>query len=120
MVTIVSEVNEAMLKNIKLLREERSISQQKLADGIGMSQQSVNGYENHDNEPDISTLIRIADYFETSVDYIVEHTHIRRRIEEVSEYALNEREEELIKGYRTIQDSGRKVVDDMVAEMLKK
>lgn len=109
-----------MLRNIRLLRDEYGISQQKLADEIGVTQPSVNKYENHNIEPDISTLIRIADYFETSVDYIVEHTHIRRRIEEVSEYALNEREAALISGYRTIQDSGRKVVDDMVAEMLKK
>lgn len=109
-----------MLKTLKILRDERGISQQKLADAIGMSQSSINDYENRGIEPDISTLVRIADYFETSVDYIVEHTHIRRRIEEVSEYALNEREAELIKGYRAIPASGRKVVDDMVAEMLKK
>jgi len=108
-----------MLKNLKLLRAERSISQQKLADEIDMSQSSVNGYENHDNEPDIQTLIRIADYFETSVDYIVGHTHIRRKIEEVSEYALNENESALVDGYRSIPASSRKVIDDLIADMLK-
>lgn len=109
-----------MLKNIKLLREEQGISQQKLADVIGMSQSSINGYENSKVEPDIATLIKIANYFETSVDYIVENTHIRRRIEEVSEFALNGREAALISGYREIPASGRKVIGDMIAEMLKK
>lgn len=108
-----------MLKNIKLLRDEQKISQQKLADTIGMSQSSVNGYENSNIEPDISTLIKIADYFETSVDYIVEHTHIRRKVEEVSEYALNKREETLIDGYRVLPASSRKVIDDLIADMLK-
>ena len=109
-----------MLKNIKVLRDERGISQQKLADAISMSQSSINDYENRNVEPDITTLIRIADYFETSVDYIVGHTDIRRKVEEVSEYALNEREANLIDGYRVIQDSERKVLDDMVLVMLKK
>ncbi len=109
-----------MLKNIKLLREERSISQQKLADEIGMSQQSVNGYENHDIEPDISTLIKIADYFETSVDYVVGHTHIRRKIEEVSEYALNKSEQNHIDKYRALPVTSRKAIDVLIADMLKK
>jgi len=109
-----------LLKNIKVLRDERGVSQQKLADAIGMTQSSINDYENRSIEPDITTLIRIADFFDTSVDYIVGHTDIRRKIEEVSEYALNERESALIDSYRTIQDSERKVLEDMVSVMLKK
>ena len=109
-----------MLSNIKVLREEKGVSQQKLADAIGMSQSSINDYENRGIEPDITTLIRMADFFETSVDFVVGHTHIRRKIEVVNDYSLNEREAALIDGYRHIQDSERKVVDDMVAVMIKK
>ena len=53
-----------MLPNLKLLRQKRGISQQKLADALGVSQQSINHYENHKIEPDIATLIKIADYFD--------------------------------------------------------
>ena len=58
-----------MLKNLKALRETASVSQKQLAEAIGISQQSINKYENHNIEPDIDTLIRIADFFDTSVDY---------------------------------------------------
>lgn len=109
-----------MLKNLRLLRDESGISQQKLGDEIGVSQPSINKYENHDIEPDISTLIKIADYFETSVDYVVAHTHIRRKIEEVSENALNKRESALVIGYRALPASSRKVIDDLIADMLKR
>ena len=109
-----------MLKNIKLLRDEFGISQQKLGDEIGMSQQSINKYENHDIEPDISTLTKIADFFETSVDFVVGHTPMRRKIEETSEYALNERELALVTKYRALSVSSRKVVDGMIGELLKK
>ncbi len=52
-----------MLPNLKLLRQKRGISQQKLADAIGVSQQSINHYENHKIEPDIATLIQNSGLF---------------------------------------------------------
>ena len=69
-----------MLPNLKLLRKEYGISQQVLADMMGVSQQSINQYENHSIEPDIALLTQMADYFNTSIDYIVGRTTIRRPI----------------------------------------
>ena len=63
-----------MVKNLRMLRISRGMSQQQLADVIGTSQQSINKYENHNVEPDIATLIKIADHFETTVDFLVGHT----------------------------------------------
>ena len=60
-----------MLKRLKELRASKGISQQKLANLLGVSQQAINKYENHDVEPDIATLIAIADYFETTIDDLV-------------------------------------------------
>ncbi|MBQ8943711.1 MAG: helix-turn-helix transcriptional regulator [Clostridia bacterium] len=60
-----------MVKNLKALRKENKISQQQLADAIGVSQQSVNKYENTGVEPDIAVLIKIADYFSVSIDYLI-------------------------------------------------
>lgn len=60
-----------MIKNLKKLRTEYGLSQQQLADNIGVSQQSVNKYENHNIEPDIATLMAIASLFNTTIDYLV-------------------------------------------------
>ena len=60
-----------MLENLKLLRSTAGISQKTLADSIGVSQQSINKYENHNIEPDIATLSSIADYFHVSIDFLV-------------------------------------------------
>ena len=60
-----------MLPNLKLLRKEYHISQQALADAIQVSQPSINKYENHNIEPEIAVLKRMADYFNTSIDFIV-------------------------------------------------
>ena len=50
-----------MLENLKLLRSTAGISQKTLADSIGVSQQSINKYENHNIEPDIATLSMSAE-----------------------------------------------------------
>ena len=91
-----------MLEKLKALREGAGISQKQLAEAIGVSQQSINKYENHNIEPDIGTLIRIADYFDTSVDYLIGNTAIRRKIENVTPYELNAEEKHLIDRYRKL------------------
>ena len=63
-----------MLKNLRKLREESNTTQKQLAEVVGVSQQSINKYENHNVEPDIETLVRIANYFNTSVDYLIGRT----------------------------------------------
>ncbi len=109
-----------MLPNLRLLRESKGISQQILGDAIGVSQPSINKYENHNIEPDIETLRRIADYFETSVDFIVGHTDIRRRIEPTEAYALNETESSLIDSFRMLTPAQRECILMTVKTFLNK
>ena len=92
-----------MLPNLKLLRKEHGISQQMLADLMGVSQQSINQYENNSIEPDIALLTQMADYFNTSIDYIVGRTTIRRPIEHVEVFQLNQDETTVITQYRTLK-----------------
>lgn len=61
------------LKNLKALRKARNLSQQKLAEQFGLSQQSIYKYENNLAEPDIETLKKLADFFHISVDDLIEH-----------------------------------------------
>ena len=91
-----------MVKNLKFLRTKKGLSQQQLADIIGTSQQSINKYENRNVEPDIDTLIAFADFFNTSVDYLIGNTDINRKIEPVHQYCLNDEEISLIDGFRKL------------------
>ena len=59
---------------LKQLRKERGISQLKLAMELSMSQNSVSRYENGVREADYATLIKLADYFDVSIDYLLERT----------------------------------------------
>lgn len=82
-----------------------------------MSQQSINGYENNGIEPDISTLTHIADYFQTSVDYIIGRTAIRHIYSEMDEHALTVRELELIQNYRLLPEVSRRIIDELIEDM---
>ena len=109
-----------MLRNLKMLRQEHGISQQRLADAIQVSQPSINKYENHNIEPDIAILSRMANYFNTSIDYIVGRTDIRRPIEHTEPCNLNEEEMELILRYRTLNDRERSCVNTVVETLQEK
>ena len=56
---------------LKKLRKERNISQLKLALDLNMNQNSVSRYENCEREADYETLIKFADYFDVSLDYLL-------------------------------------------------
>ena len=59
---------------LKELREKRNISQVKLAMDLGLNQNSISRYENGAREADYKTLILLADYFNVSIDYLLERT----------------------------------------------
>lgn len=59
---------------LKELRERKNMTQTGLAMDLSLSQNSVSRYENGTHEADYATLIRIADYFNVSLDYLLERT----------------------------------------------
>lgn len=59
---------------LKELRKSRGISQLKLAMDLNMNQNSISRYETGEREADYATLIKFADYFNVSIDYLLERT----------------------------------------------
>lgn len=59
---------------LKELRISRGISQLKLAIDLNMNQNSISRYENGVRQADYETLIAFADYFNVSIDYLLERT----------------------------------------------
>ncbi|MGN0556129.1 MAG: helix-turn-helix domain-containing protein [Candidatus Fimenecus sp.] len=91
-----------MVKNLKELRQNAGVSQQQLADVVGVSQQSINKYENHSVEPDIQTLITLADYFHTSVDYLIGHIEAESSAQPRVCADLDHAETRLIQNFRQL------------------
>lgn len=63
---------------LKELRKEKGISQLKLAIELSVNQNTISRYETGERQADYNMLIKIADYFNVSVDYLLERTDNRQ------------------------------------------
>ena len=59
---------------LKEIRKSKNISQLKLAMDLNTNQNTISRYETGEREPGINELIKIADYFNVSIDYLLERT----------------------------------------------
>lgn len=108
------------MKNLKFLRTKQNLSQQELANILHVSQQSIYKYENGITTPDVNTLIDMADYFHTSIDYLVGHSTIPHKIEPVTETSLNKQELAVIENYRKLSTKNLTLIETLIAELAQK
>ena len=67
---------------LKLLRKEKNLTQEQLAERLGVSNRTVSRWENGNNMPDISLLSEIAEFYDVSIPEII---HGERKSEEMRE-----------------------------------
>ena len=60
---------------LKELRVKKGVTQNEVAIAVGCSKSTYPKYEREEREPDITTLCRLADYFEVTVDYLIDHKY---------------------------------------------
>ena len=108
------------MKNLKQLRTNKKLSQQKLGERLNVSQQSIHKYENDITSPDIDTLKLMAEEFNTSVDYLLGLTEISHKIEPVTETMLNKEEIELLETYRKLNKSQKELICKISSEFVSK
>ncbi|MBQ9734679.1 MAG: helix-turn-helix transcriptional regulator [Clostridia bacterium] len=98
-----------MLK-LKELRKERGLTNQQMADFLGVSKGSYNYYELGKTEPSIDTLKKLADFFCVSIDYLVGSSTKNF----IGTSLLTDDEKNVLKFYRGINDSDRNTVYRML------
>lgn len=58
-------------ENLKILREKKELTQQQLADALGISRSTIGMYEKGNREPDFETLEAIADFFNINMGRLI-------------------------------------------------
>lgn len=58
-------------QRLKELREEKGLTQEKVAADLGITQPNYSRYEKETREPSISLLADMAKYFDVTIDYLV-------------------------------------------------
>ncbi len=101
---------------IKELRKKQNLTQLELANKIGVVESAISLYESGKREPDISTLIKLADCLNTSIDELVEHEFSKTQQtknnqsqkQEQEQETMTEQEKQLLTAFRALPDNGRR------------
>jgi transcriptional regulator with XRE-family HTH domain len=108
-------------EKLRALRKEHNMTQDELADKLGISRSAVGMYEQGRREPDFDKLKVLADYFSVSSDVLLESEEDRRARQEerlaayaaafqAAEDKMREEEQAVIKAYRTASEDTKKAV----------
>ena len=73
-------------QRLKELRKEQCLSQDKLAELLNVSRQSYSRYENGISEPELNTIVKIADIFNVSLDYLLCRTNNKYNLNMLNKY----------------------------------
>lgn len=91
--------------NIRELRNAMGMTQEELADKMGVSVQTVSRWENGVNCPDITMLPMLADYFHTTIDHLLglERRNNMKLLKTVETFELSTEQEaqEMVKKFQS-------------------
>ena len=68
-----------VVMRIKDLREDADLTQKQIADFLHIKQNTYSQYENGHRQIPIEVLIKLARFYNTSIDYLVGETHNKKR-----------------------------------------
>lgn len=94
------------MENLKKIREKRNINQLKIAMDIGITQESISKYETGNAFPSKEILIKLADYLNCSIDYLLNRTD-NPNINKDKISKEDERIENLIFRYKNLSDENK-------------
>lgn len=116
---------------IRELRKKGKLSQEEFAQIIGYSRPLIAKWESDERDPDTTTLIKIADYFNVSTDYLLgredyygnpyksEKENWQSQRLPINELHLSDEETEMIKNYRNLHPEMQKFFYDSIIKLAK-
>ena len=84
------------MNNIKELRKKKNILQTKLALDLNLTQEAISSYETERVTPSADVLIKLADYFNTNIDYLLCRTDYNLPISEIKPTGINDEQFKLL------------------------
>lgn len=99
------------IENLKKLREEKHLTQLQLSIELEVAQETISKYELGVAFPQPSMLIKLANYFNCSVDYLLGITDVTTPVKKLSENIDNVKSAELYNKYQTLSKDDRYTFD---------
>ena len=105
------------MQNMRLLRKQKSKTLDEMAQDFGTSEQVLSRYERGEREPDFEMLVKFADYFGVSVDYLIGRKGASAAPFGSAVSQLTEEESELLQNYRRVSENSKRNIFSL-AEVL--
>lgn len=91
-------IEKIISQNLIDLRKSKNLKQSELSEAIGYSDKTISRWENGTSVPDISTLVKLADFYDVSLEDLINE----KAVEKHQENKKNKSQEEIINFYSLI------------------
>lgn len=78
---------------LKSLREDKDLKQEDIAKLMNVDRSTVGKWESSPSKPDYEKLIKLADYFNVSLDYLLGRTNIKEKSDQITNVLKNDKKE---------------------------
>ncbi|MCY8409017.1 helix-turn-helix domain-containing protein [Bacillus haynesii] len=106
-------------KKLIALRKSKKLTQEEMASKIGVHRGTYANYERGNRQPDYETLIKIADFFEVSIDYLLRKETQEKIINEEAKKILNDPKTFIAARDGEVTDEIVQAALEIIAEQLK-
>jgi transcriptional regulator with XRE-family HTH domain len=104
-------------ESLKRQRENNNLTQSQLARDTGLKQSMISWWEAGNGLPNIDFCVRLADYYNISLDELVDRDYTSNA--SVSKFTLSNEEMEIIKNYRMLSPDLKKMIKETLNTFLK-
>ena len=108
------------LENLRKLREKKNITQIKLSTDLEVSQDLISRYELGTSFPQPNMLIKLANYFNCSVDYLLGITDVSTPVKYLVSNSNDLKFSELYNKYSSLSDEDKKCFDSYLSFLVSK
>lgn len=96
------------MERLKTIREKRNITQIRLSVGVSVSQETISAYESGKAMPSADTLVKLADFLNTSTDYLLGRIKDDTPLNQISNEIVDKQLTELLNNYARLNNSQKK------------
>ena len=102
---------------LRKLRKEKGIQIVEVAEYLGISRQGYGNYENGTREPSMAILVKLADFYEVSADYLLGREE-QKFVEDVSKMSDNDLDKKLMQFFIELPESSKQGIRDFVMSLV--
>ena len=102
---------------LRKLRKEKGIQIVEVAEYLGISRQGYGNYENGMREPSMTMLVKLADFYEVSTDYLLGREE-QKFVEDVSKMSDNELDKKLMQFFIELPENSKQGIRDFVMSLV--